>query len=237
MPLTMFDLCAADADVRFSPYCWRIKMALAHKSLPCEFIPWHFTEKGVIAVSGQGAVPVLVDGETTLSDSWVIAQYLETHYPASSLFGGDAGMQATLTLKHWMESQVMPSLFSILILDIYDALDEQDKRYFRESREARLGMTLEAFCQSSPEHIQRFQKQLHPARLTLRQQPFLGGQQPMFSDYLLFSLFMWARSISATSLLVVDDPIYAWRERMLDLYDGLARKSPQCEAARGSVRS
>jgi hypothetical protein len=27
-------------------------------------------------------------------------------------------------------------------------------------------------------------------------------------------------------LLEADDPIYAWRERLLDAFDGMARKSP-----------
>jgi hypothetical protein len=27
-------------------------------------------------------------------------------------------------------------------------------------------------------------------------------------------------------LLAEDDPVYAWRERLLDAFDGMARKSP-----------
>jgi hypothetical protein len=29
-------------------------------------------------------------------------------------------------------------------------------------------------------------------------------------------------------LLEADDPIAAWRDRMLDLFEGLARKNPGC---------
>jgi hypothetical protein len=32
--------------------------------------------------------------------------------------------------------------------------------------------------------------------------------------------------ISPFKLLEADDPIYHWRERLLDAFDGLARKSP-----------
>ncbi|MFT7571411.1 MAG: hypothetical protein ACI9JL_002453, partial [Paracoccaceae bacterium] len=31
----------------------------------------------------------------------------------------------------------------------------------------------------------------------------------------------WARAISAYPLLKADDPVYAWRGRMLDMFDGM----------------
>jgi hypothetical protein len=31
--MQLYDLAAAEPERRFSPYCWRIKMALAHKGL------------------------------------------------------------------------------------------------------------------------------------------------------------------------------------------------------------
>ena len=57
------------------------KMALAHKKLAVETIPWRFTDKAAIAFSGQERVPVLIDGERWVNDSWAIADYLETTYP------------------------------------------------------------------------------------------------------------------------------------------------------------
>ncbi len=33
MAITMYDLAGADPNRRFSPFCWRTKMALAHKGL------------------------------------------------------------------------------------------------------------------------------------------------------------------------------------------------------------
>ncbi len=63
--LKLYDLAGAEPDRRFSPYCWRIKMALAHKGLEFETIPWRFTDKDIdVAPAGKaGRVPVLVDGE------------------------------------------------------------------------------------------------------------------------------------------------------------------------------
>ena len=63
MGLKLYDLAGAELERRFSPYCWRTKLALMHKGLPFDTIPWRFTNKDVIAFSGQGRVPVLVDGD------------------------------------------------------------------------------------------------------------------------------------------------------------------------------
>lgn len=89
MGLQLYDLAGAEPERRFSPYCWRTKLALAHKGIAVETIPWRFTDKDTIAFSGQGRVPVLVDGDRIVSDSWVIATYLEkTYADRPSLFGG-----------------------------------------------------------------------------------------------------------------------------------------------------
>jgi len=59
----------------------------------------------------------------------------------------------------------------------------------------------------------------------LREQKFLSGAEPAYPDYILAGSFMWPRTISSLELLEADDPVHAWRERMLDLFDGMARKA------------
>ena len=66
---------------------------------------------------------------------------------------------------------------------------------------------------------------LEPLRATLGTQPFLGGKAPLYTDIIMFSFFMMARSVSPTQLLDADDPVYAWRERMLDAFGGAGRKA------------
>ena len=69
MSLRMYDLAGAEPARRFSPYCWRVRLALAHKELAVETIPWRFTEKAEIAPSDQIFVPVLVDDDRWIADS------------------------------------------------------------------------------------------------------------------------------------------------------------------------
>lgn len=54
---------------------------------------------------------------------------------------------------------------------------------------------------------------------------FLGGDGPLYPDYVVLGAFQWARSISpfAQALLAPDDPVRAYLERVLDLHEGLAR--------------
>ncbi|HTP91653.1 MAG TPA: glutathione S-transferase family protein [Xanthobacteraceae bacterium] len=226
MTLHLYDLAAADPARRFSPYCWRIRMALAHKELPVETIPWHFTEKAEIAASGQIFVPVLVDKGRWISDSWTIANYLEDAYPNSpSLFGGGAGR----SLTHYYSTAadaLVTAIFRFIALDILHAIHDKDRAYFRESREKRVGMTLESFVADRDARLPAFRDSLMPLRRTLNAQPFFGGDQPLYADYAMFGPFQWARCISPFVLLAPDDPIRLWRDRLLDRFDGMARKAP-----------
>jgi len=60
----------------------------------------------------------------------------------------------------------------------------------------------------------------------LKTQAFIGGNKPDYADYIVFGGFQWARVVSPFRLLEEGDSVYAWRERLLDAFDGLARKSP-----------
>ena len=218
--IKLYDLTGADENRRFSPYCWRIRMSLAHKGLAVDCLPWRFTEKEKIKFSGQERVPVLVDGENTVSDSWQIAKYLETEYadaPSLKLENGEV-----LFIKFWTETILHPELLKFLLLDIHDSLTAGDKIYFRESRQKRFGKTLEEIVEGREERLPDFQKMLTPLRLTLKKQNFLGGDSPGFSDYIVFGSFQWARCISDFSLLQTKDPICEWREIILGLHHSLA---------------
>ena len=92
MERKLYELCAAEDGRVYSPYCWRTRMALAHKGLDAEFIPWRYSEVDVIKQHGSVEVPVLLDGNKAVFDSWAIANYLEDNYPdRPSLFGGNGG--------------------------------------------------------------------------------------------------------------------------------------------------
>ena len=226
MALTLYDLAGADPARRFSPYCWRAKLCLAHKRLQHETVPWRFTETEVLAFSGQGAVPVLKDGDRVISNSWEIANYLERTYPdRPSLFGGEAGQAAAGFFTEWVERTLTPPLAPVVSLDIWKHLAPRDQEYYRRTREERYGATLESLA-GSREHLARFQMALQPLRAALEEQPFLGGAAPLYPDFAAFGPFAWVRAASPIRLVEPGDPVAAWRTRMLDLFDGLVRRAP-----------
>ncbi|WP_135466394.1 glutathione S-transferase family protein [Crenalkalicoccus roseus] len=231
MSRILYELAGADPARRFSPFCWRIRMALAHKGLEVETVPWRFTEKDRIAFSGQGLVPVLVDGDRTVADSWSIACYLEEAYPdRPSLFGGTGGLGMARFVNSWTDGVLHPGVARLVVSDIPAWLGPEDQAYFRASREQRYGMTLEEVTAGREARVREFRKDLQPLRLTLRAQPWLGGAAPNYADYIVFGAFQWARCISAFPLLEAGDPVAEWRGRMLDLHGGLARAAPGHEA-------
>lgn len=224
--IVLFDLAGAEDDRRFSPYCWRTKMALAHKGLAFDTRPWRFTEKDAIAFAGQKTVPVIVDGEETVGDSWNIAEYLERRYDdRPSLFGGAIGQGTARLVKFWVERTLHPLFAPMLLADVYDHVHEKDRDYFRSTREKAFGRTLEELKAGREDVRENFRRALEPLRQTLAAQPYVGGTAPAYVDYIVFGAFQWARSISDFKLLASDDPVYAWRDRMLDLFDGLARRA------------
>jgi glutathione S-transferase len=225
MTIVMHDLAAADPDLRFSPYCWSIKFARAHKGLPLETIPWRFTEKEAIAFSGQKLVPVIRDGERVVSDSWAIAEYLEDTRPEPALFGSGAARAHALFIRHWADAVMVPGIARCIVRDIWEIADPKDRAYFRETREAWLGSSLEQFHADRDRHAGVFREALTPVRSVLSTQPFLGGASPTYADHIVSGMLMWARCVSRFPLLVENDAVAAWFDRMRDLYGGLGRSA------------
>lgn len=217
----MYDLAGADPELRFSPYCWRTRFALAHKGLPVETIPWRFTETDALGFSGQGRVPVIKDGDQVVFDSWSIAEYLEDSYSGPALFGGAPGRAHARFVNAWADSVLVGGIARFIVRDLLDVIDPRDRAYFRSSREQRFGQTLEAVQAGREERLTAFRESLLPVRLVLRKQQWLGGAAPSYADFIVAGTLMWPRCGSRFALLAADDPIEVWFLRVIELYGGL----------------
>lgn len=224
MGLLLYDLALADDGVRPSPYCWIVKFALLHKGLEFETSPLRFAEKENYPDPDYGKLPILKDGDELICDSPNIIAHLEKNYTGKPLVASEGERAAADFYSAWLAADVYPTLRPIMFLRILAVAHEDDKAYFRKSREALFGKPLEKLS-VTPGLREKTEAALKLLSAPLTRHRFLGGDEPNLCDYTVFSLFMWQRSITADALYEAPQPVDAWRERMLDLYDGYGRKA------------
>ncbi len=214
-------------DRRYSLFSWRARMALRHKGLDFESVPVRLSDKAAIAFSDGKTVPVIKDKDTVVRDSWKIAEYLENRYKdAPPLFGGEIGRGVTQAFNTWVDRAVVPAMLRVIAADIHERVHRKDEEYFRQTMEKVLRMTLEETRAQRDEAVLRLGRVLEPMQAALKRQAFMAGVAPAYADYILFSVFQWARVMSPQELLGPEDPVCRWREQMLDLHDSFARNVP-----------
>lgn len=85
-----------------SPYARKVRVVLAEKKIDCEFTmdsPWN-ADSAVPDLNPLGKIPVLIlDDGTTLYDSRVIVEYLDTMTPNNRLV--PAGGRERIVVKRW----------------------------------------------------------------------------------------------------------------------------------------
>lgn len=225
MTILLYDLVGRDAARPFSPHCWKVAMALAHKGLDVSTVPTRFLEVPTVEGGVSKLVPVIRDGQKVVADSFAIALYLDEAYPERpTLFSGDGGKAMARFIERWSQLTIHPDVTTAAIMDLHAMQDEANAAYFRQSREQRFGKRLEEVMAARDTGLDAFRASLEPLRSTLSYQPFIGGQSPLFADYIVFGALQWARIASPYRLLDGSDAVAQWLERCLDLHDGLGRK-------------
>lgn len=212
---------------RISPFSWRIRLAFAHKGLEPAVVPTRFADVDRIRrLSGQDLVPIIEHDGRVVHDSWAIACYLEDQFPdRPPLFGGVIGRGTSRLMNVWADTVIGRQMRRQIYADFIWCLDPDDRAYFRRSREAQLGTTLEDYTAKRDEALPDFLEAYVPLERTLSEQPFLAGEAPAYVDYVVFSIFQWARIGSPRDVIPEPTRMHAtreWRERMVALYDGLA---------------
>jgi glutathione S-transferase len=206
---------------RISPFSWRIRYAFAHKGLQPTVVPTRFADvERIRSLSGQHFTPIIEHDEKVVHDTWSIACYLEDRFPdLPSLFGGAMGRGVTRLVNIWSDTVLGTAMRPQIYADFIRCIDPGDRDYFRRSREAQVGMTLEQYSADPDATLPAL-----PLERTLSEQAFLAGEAPAYADYIIFSVFQWARIGSPRDVLPEGsgvEALRAWRGRMIALYDGL----------------
>ncbi|MBZ9840854.1 glutathione S-transferase family protein [Mesorhizobium sp. CA5] len=225
MTILLYDLVGHDVARPFSPHCWKTKMALAHKGLAATNVPTRFLEVPKVEAGVSRTVPVIRDGERVVADSFAIALYLDEAYPERpTLFSGEGGKAMARFIERWSQLTIHPYIATVALTDLHAMQDEPNAAYFRENREQRYGKRLEDIVANRDAGLPAFRAALEPLRSTLAYQPFIGGEAPLFADYIVFGALQWGRIASRFRLLDDGDSIARWFERCLDLHGGLGRQ-------------
>ncbi|HXI87166.1 MAG TPA: glutathione S-transferase N-terminal domain-containing protein [Parvularculaceae bacterium] len=229
MTLTLYDLRTADPDIRPSPFCWIAKFALLHKGLDFETIPLGFAEKKNYPDPSYGKCPVLDDDGELVRDSAAIVEHLEKKYPARPLTATEGEKAMAEFVAAWWPAALLPGLGPLTMLKICNLLDGEDRDYFRRTREAHYGKSLEAYS-DDPAAPGKVEAGLRQLAAPLARRKFLGGATPNLADYNVFSLLMWRRAAAPVDPYETPAEVAAWSERMLDLFGGYARKAKRAAA-------
>ena len=226
MTIDIYELCGADEELLFSPHCWKTRMSLAHKGLDYTVIPTPFTKVATIEGGENRKVPVIRDGETVVEESYEIAKYLDRTYPDTpSLFNGEGCEALTQFIISWSMTQIHPNVAKLCLLDIHNTLAPEDMAFFRTTRENLFGCTLEEFDAKFPKNNEALLAALAPLENMLGRQNFLGGDAPLFADYVVFGSLQWLRTTCQIDHLPKEGNVADWFNRLLDMYDGMGRKA------------
>jgi glutathione S-transferase len=222
--LRLFELALEDGRSA-SPFVWRTRYALAHKGLGFEAVPLGFTEISKVCGGRFKTVPIIEHGDTQLSESWDIAEYLDGAFPdRPMLFGGPAELAMVRLMDAWFLSDIMRKMFRVYVKDVHDSASPQDRPYFRASREKNMkGATLETFTADRSTHLAAIRTSLTPLRMHLAKFAFLGGAAPNYADYIALGAFYWVACVGTLPLLARDDALRGWLDRGFDLYGGIGR--------------
>ncbi len=222
--ITLYDLQLA-SGCTISPFVWATKYALKHKGFDIELVPGGFT--GIMERTGGRSerVPVIVDDDHWVLDSWLIAEYLDAKYPdRTRLFEGESMKVLTRFIEGWLWSTAIRPWFSCYIKDYRDLSLPQDHDYVTRTRETMLGgRKLEEVQSGREDRLPLVPPTLEPFRQLLRENQWLGGSRPNYADYRALAVFLWTASVATTPPLTEDDPLRDWLDRGFDLYGGLGR--------------
>jgi len=221
--IRLYDLQLA-SGCTISPFVWATKYALAHKGFEIEIVPGGFT--GILERTGGRSerLPVIVDEDEWVLDSWLIAEYLDRKYPERPTLIGHPSVKVLAEfLEGWLWRTAVTPWFGCYIQDYRDLSLPQDHEYVTRSRENMLGRRLEEVQAGREGRLAQVPPSLEPLRQLLREHRWLGGDKPNYADYRALSVFLWTGSVAKTPPLTADDPLRDWLDRGFDLYGGLGR--------------
>ena len=156
--MKLYEWALANREGSASPYVWRIKMMLARLGVDYEsemlfgveleeklaFVQPEAERLGTKTFyAPNGTLPVLIDGDTILPDSWTIAAYLDENYGDGTLVISDSANAINRFFENWVANHITGVIFPTILPETVNAMDEVDREPFRRSREQMFGLNFD----------------------------------------------------------------------------------------------
>ena len=219
---------------RQSPFCDKVRLVLAAKGLSYEVVEVTpgIGQIALFRLSGQRQVPVLVDGETVVSDSTAIALHLEQHHPQPPLLPADPELRArALLLEDWADTALAAGVRRALL---QAAASDPDLRglllpeatpgplkQLLSAVPASLGAVADTACDSllGSAERQQLQRSLEQLLVLVTGRPYLVGEALSLADLAVVAQISWLRpqgmavpGLGDNPLL---EPLFNWRDQIV----------------------
>ncbi|KZT33384.1 hypothetical protein SISSUDRAFT_993108 [Sistotremastrum suecicum HHB10207 ss-3] len=248
VPITLYDIPSRNAAYgnTWSPNMWKTRYALNFKGLPHKTSWVAFPDvaekmKSIGAPPSDKAAdgspiytcPTLSDPNPSssspalITDSWLIALYLDKTYPSASatLFpASTALLQETWIEKY--ETLAIGPVEELLVGLVSKQLSDASIPYFVETREKAFGKPIDAFCPPGPERdaaLAAMQEGLGKVAELLDkngdggEKLFCTGDEPVYADLVFASSLIWIKIVAEEE---VWSKVKSWHggrwERLLD---------------------
>jgi glutathione S-transferase len=156
----------------WSTNCERVALALAHKGLEVESVVIEYSDRSAVEeVSGQGLVPVIVDGGDVVFDSTRIIRHLEKRYPEPALFPAEPARRAQADLFIEWFNEVWKTV-----------ANEMEAELERSDPDGERVATLAA---ELARHLELFER-------LLSDRPYLLGEDALAADFIVFPFLKYA---------------------------------------------
>jgi glutathione S-transferase len=168
-------------------------------------------------------VPTLVfpNGDIKF-DSLKIAKYLDNNYFNNPLNPNNLELDK---LIEYYDNNCYKTSFKMCVLDIFNSLEDDNKRYFRDTKEPNFKAKVEDYPGNREKNIEAYFKNIKPIVERLEINRFLDGNEPLIHDYCLMGRIQMIKTISPQSYkeLVESNPsevFKGWVESMSSLFNG-----------------
>ncbi|OQO02540.1 hypothetical protein B0A48_12067 [Cryoendolithus antarcticus] len=210
--IVLYDLACIDGEC-FSPVVWRIRLMLNYKQIPLRTVFVEFPDieptlkaLGISPAVGEKkySVPAIhhLPSDKYIMDSDLISKFLESTYPKPSL-------QLSSVLGAEIEAQGRAVLGLVLSITVppreIDHLSPRAAEYFRRTREARWGRTLESLIEGDNEEQawiaakEGMKEQDKLIKTNRAEGPFVLGAKPSYTDFFIAGVMQSTRIVHEAS--------------------------------------